>query len=104
MDELARHLGVTEERAREDIEGGSILAVRLDPEGELRVPRVQLEGEGLMTGLRDVLAAMHVRDPWMRLQLLLDEDVIGPLRAGRLNDAIRAVDSYLPRDEGQSGR
>lgn len=104
MCELAKHLGVSEERVRRDIGQGVILAVRKDLGGELRIPRAQLEGKGLMTGLGEVLGAMHVRDPWMRLQLLLDQDVIGPLRAGRIEEAVRAVRSYLPRDEGQRGR
>lgn len=101
MRDLATHLGVSEELVRKEIEKGTILAVCLDPGEELRIPRVQLEGESLMTGLGEVLEAMHVRDPWMRAQLLVDEDVIGPLRAGRIEQAVRAVRSYLPTHEGE---
>lgn len=43
---------------------------------------------------------MHVRAPWMRLQLFLDRDVLGALQDGRVEDAVRAVESYLPRSEG----
>ena len=104
MREVSTQLGVSEELVRSEIERGAILAVCPDPGGELRIPRVQLGGKGLLTGLGEVLEAMHVRDPWMRVQLLLDHDVIGPLRAGRIEDAVRAVRSYLPRDEGEPRR
>lgn len=43
---------------------------------------------------------MHVQDPWMRLQLFCDRDVCGALEDGRVEDAVRAADSYLSRDEG----
>lgn len=42
---------------------------------------------------------MHVEDLWMRIQLALDDDVLGALRDGRVEGAVKAVDGYLPQDE-----
>lgn len=96
---VAELLGLTPEGIRERARQGTLLSVE-GPSGVRRYPRVQFSEAGLVDGLEEVLAAMDCRDPWMRLQLILDRDVLGALQDGRVEDAVRAVASYLPRDEG----
>lgn len=76
-----------------------LLAYR-GPSGELRYPKAQFTEEGIIDGLEKVLDAMHVQDPWMRIQLFCDRDVRGALEDGRVEDAVRSADSYLSRNEG----
>lgn len=93
--EVADLLGLSREAVRKRIERGRLLSYKA-PSGEHRLPRAQFSESGTMEGLETVLEAMHVESPWMRIQLFLDDDVIGSLRDGRVDDAVRAVNSYLP--------
>lgn len=95
---VAKLLGITREAVQDRVDRGALVSY-LTGTGERRYPRVQFTGEGTIEGLEDVLDAMHVSHPWMRMQLLVDDDVLDALRDGRIEDAIRAVDSYLPRNE-----
>lgn len=90
-------LGISPEAVRERARQGRLVFYR-NSAGELRFPRAQFSEDGVLEGLEDVLQAMHVTAPWMRLQLLFDDDVIGALRDGRVGDAVRAAGSYLTRD------
>ncbi|MFP4074648.1 MAG: hypothetical protein ACLFVZ_11490, partial [Actinomycetota bacterium] len=97
--EAAELLGTTAGAVRKRIQRGTLLSY-LTASGEHRLPNAQFEAGDTIEGLEKVLAAMHVEDSWMRIQLFLDDDVIGALRDGRIEDAVRAVRTYLPRDEG----
>lgn len=76
-----------------------LLSIR-DPVFGLRLPRGQFAGGKVVPGMEQVLAAMHVQDDWMRLQLLFDEDVWGALESGHIDEAVQLVRAYLPTDEG----
>lgn len=94
---VADHLGLSPGEVRRRVRRGELLALR-DDEDVLRFPRVQFDESGTIDGLSLVLQAMHVTDPWMRLQLLLGDDVHRALKDGRVEDAVRSVGSYLPAD------
>lgn len=103
--EAAEHLGISPEAVRKRLQRGRLLSFR-NVSGEHRLPIAQFAGDhpgGTLAGLESVLDAMHVEDPWMRLQLFLDEDVLGALQEGRVADAVRAVRNYLPADEDVEG-
>lgn len=95
--EAAELLGVSRSAVRDRIEARALISIR-DSSGHHFLPRAQFTEAGTLSGLEEVLDAMHVSAPWMRLQLFLDRDVLGALEEGRLDDAIRAVGSYLPRE------
>ena len=97
--EAARRLGVPVSEIQRRVANGEIIAVP-GAEGGPALPAVQFEDEAVREALPRILDAMHVTDPWMRLQLLLDRDVIGAVRLGRPDDAVRAVQSYLAPEDG----
>lgn len=97
-EEAAEVLGTTVAEIRARIREGTLLAYPT-ADGD-RLPRIQFAGGDVLPGLEEVLAAMWVEDSWMRFQLFLDADVLGALREGRIQDAVHAVRSYLPRDQG----
>ena len=100
--EAAEYLGTSSEAVRKRLERGRLLGYRT-PSGERRLPAAQFSGTGpgTLSGLEEVLEAMHVDDDWMRIQLFLDDDVLGALRSGDIAAAREAADRYLPEDEGQ---
>lgn len=95
---VARRLEVSEEKVQGRARRGELLFYR--DAGRRRYPNAQFSGGDVLPGLEEVLDAMHVRDPWMRIQLFLDDDVQGALNEGRVDDAVRAVDSYLAPEGG----
>lgn len=97
--DAAEILGISPSAVRKRIERGQLLSIP-SASGEHRLPRVQFRDGTALAGVEAVLMAMHIEDPWMRTQLFLDPDVIGALRDGRVEDAVRAVRGYLPGDEG----
>ena len=99
VDEAARLTGRSEEGVRAMIARGELLSIRGPAQG-LRLPQVQFSGREVVPGLERVLNAMHVTDDWMRVQLLVDDDVRSALESGRIDDAVRIVRAYLPSDEG----
>lgn len=96
--QAAELLGITPEAVRKRVQRGSLLSYQT-PSGEHRLPRAQFTSSGVIEGLSEVLQAMHVREPWMKIQLFLDRDVVGALEDGRVDDAVRAAASYLVMDE-----
>lgn len=52
---------------------------------------------GTLPGLERVLDAMNITWSWGSVQLFLDDDVLEALLEGRVEDAVRAAASYLPR-------
>lgn len=101
--DAAEILGISPSAVRKRIERGRLLSIP-SASGEHRLPRVQFRDGTALAGVEAVLMAMHIEDPWMRTQLFLDPDVIGALRDGRVEDAVRAVRGYLPRDEGMPAK
>lgn len=97
VEEAAQLLGATTVEVRARIRRGMLVAYPTSVGDYL--PRAQFAGDDVLPGLEEVLAAMHLQDPWMRFQLLLDNDVIGVLRDGRIQDAVRAVRTYLPDEQ-----
>lgn len=95
--EAARRLGITPGAVRARIRRGQLLAIR-SARRAWQLPCAQFDEDGTIEGLGAVLAAMYVVDPWMRLQLFTDSDVLGALRDGRVQDATLAAESYLPYD------
>jgi hypothetical protein len=63
-------------------------------------PGWQFTGTGLLPGLDDVLRAMTVSDPWMRLQFFMGHDAdldarpLDLLRAGKIREAIGAAGRF----------
>lgn len=98
--DAAEILSISQSAVRKRIERGNLLSIP-SASGEHRLPRVQFLNGGVLEGLEEVLGAMHMEDPWMRTQLFLDPDVLGALREGKVEDAVAAVRTYLPRDEGR---
>lgn len=92
--EVAELLGLSCEAVRKRIERGELLSYKT-PSGKHRLPRAQFSESPPLDGLERVLKAMHV----VQIQLLLDDDVIRALQDGRIEDAVRAVEGYLPHDE-----
>jgi len=101
--DAAEILGISPSAVRKRIERGQLLSIP-SASGEHRLPRVQFRDGTALAGVEAVLMAMHIEDPWMRTQLFLEPDVIGSLRDGRVEDAVRAVRGYLPRDEGMPAK
>lgn len=93
--EVAELLGVTADEVRRRLREGRLLAYE-SPFGEYRFPRAQFTATGILSGIEEVLAAMNIDAAWMRIQLFMDDDVVGALRAGRIEDAVLAAGSYLP--------
>lgn len=100
-EEVAELLGVVADEVMGRLREGRLLAVA-DQSGHPRFPRAQFTDDGVLPGIEQVLAAMNVDAAWMRLQLFMDDDVVGALRDGCTNDAVLAVSSYLP-DERRRG-
>lgn len=96
--EVADLLSTTPAAIRKRIQRKTLLSYRT-PSGEHRLPRAQFADGRPIEGLDKVLQAMHVEDGWMRVQLFMDDDVIGALKEGRVEDAVRAVRSYLAPEE-----
>jgi hypothetical protein len=96
--EVAELLGVTADEVQGRLREGRLLGYE-SPSGEYRFPRAQFTWAGILPGLEDVLAAMNIDAAWMRIQLFMDDDVVGALRAGRIEDAALTVASYLPEHE-----
>jgi hypothetical protein len=96
--EVANLLGTTADEVRRRLEAGRLLAYQT-VSGEYRFPRVQFTDNGVLPGLEQVLDAMNIDAAWMRVQLLMDHDVIGALRDGRVEEAVLAASSYLPGEE-----
>lgn len=88
--------GTTEEDVRGRVSAGRPIALEAE-DGTLQVPSVQFVAGSVIRGLEEVLAAMNVHSPWVRLQLLVDDDVLGALREGKIDEAVMAARSYLAR-------
>ncbi|MGE0715768.1 MAG: hypothetical protein AB7P02_10015 [Alphaproteobacteria bacterium] len=87
--ELARHLGITTQGLGKKRDRGQVFWL---PMGEGYVyPAFQVDGAGLLPGIRAVLDAFVEADPWMRIQFMLTGD--RRLGGRRPLDALRAGDT-----------
>lgn len=72
VSEVAALLGVSDEAVRKRIRDRQLIAMR---RGRTYVlPAIQIRDEQILPGLPQVLAAMHIDNPWMRLDWLLGTD------------------------------
>jgi hypothetical protein len=71
-------LGMTAEELRRHAEAGDLLAVSFD--GRLLVPAFQLRNSMTVLRVREILAVMPIRSPWMRLEwFVTPDDALGGL-------------------------
>ena len=94
--QLAEHLGISVPGLAKKRDRGQVFWL---PVGDGYVyPAFQVGSDGLLPGVREVLAAMADPDPWVRLNFMLTGDArlggerpIDALRAGRIDAVVRAA-------------
>jgi len=86
-------LNIPEQSIKERHESGEISAVRAGE--DYGCPACQSGPDGMVPGLSDALAAMPMRDDWMRLEwLLVPDDALDgssplqALKAGRIDEVL----------------
>jgi hypothetical protein len=97
--QLAQHLGMTPQGVGRKRERNQLFSL---PIGDGYVyPAFQIGQSGLLPGIRDVLVAFQVTDPWMRVSFMLTGDhrlgsrrPIDVLREGMIKDVVRAAAGY----------
>jgi len=97
--ELARHLGITPQGLGKKRGKGQVFWLEV---GEGCVyPAFQVGPDGLLHGVREVLAAFQQGDPWARVNFMLTGDVrlggqrpLDVLRAGDIAAVVRAARGY----------
>lgn len=97
--QLADHLGITPQGLGRKRERNQVFW--LDIGDGYVYPAFQIDGSGLLNGIREVLDAFSVDDPWMRVHFMLTGDArlggnrpIDLLRAGRIDDVVTAATAY----------
>jgi hypothetical protein len=97
--QLAHHLGITPQGVGRKRERNQVFWV--DVGDGYVYPAFQIGASGLLAGVREVLAAFRVSDPWMRVNFMLtgdrrldDRRPIDVLRAGAIADVVRAAAAY----------
>ena len=97
--QLAQHLGITPQGVGRKRERNQVFWLEV---GDGFVyPAFQVGKSGLLPGIRDVLDAFRVPDPWMRVSFMLtgdrrlgDRRPIDVLRQGMNTDVVRAAAAY----------
>lgn len=97
--QLAAHLGITPQGLGRKRERGQVFW--LDVGDGYVYPAFQVGGNGLLPGIREVLAAFSIDDPWMRVNFMLTGDQrlggrrpVDLLREGRIDDVVTAARGY----------
>lgn len=97
--QLADHLGITPQGLGRKRERNQVFW--LDVGDGYVYPAFQVGSSGLLPGIRDVLDAFTVDDPWMRVNFMLTGDVrlgnkrpIDLLRDGKIDDVVTAASAY----------
>lgn len=97
--QLAEHLGITVQGLNKRRERGQVFWLEVG-DGFI-YPAFQVGETGLMAGMRQVLGAFSVRDPWMRVNFMLTGDrrlggkrPLDLLRAGVIESVARAAAAY----------
>lgn len=73
LDEVAALLGISRRAVAGRVRDDSLLAVP-GPGKQRRYPAIQFTASGVPEGLRDVLKALPSRDPWYRLNWLVNPE------------------------------
>jgi hypothetical protein len=97
--QLADHLGITPQGLGRKRERNQVFWLGI---GDGYVyPAFQIGRNGLLRGIREVLDAFTVDDPWMRVNFMLTGDArlggrrpINLLRAGKIDDVVKAALAY----------
>lgn len=97
--QLAEHLGVTPQGLGRKRERNQVFW--LDVGDGYVYPAFQIGKNGLLPGVREVLGAFTVDDPWMRVNFMLTGDQrlgnkrpIDELRKGKIDDVVMAAAAY----------
>lgn len=97
--QLAEHLGVTPQDLGRKRERNQVFW--LDVGDGYVYPAFQIGKNGLLPGIREVLDAFTVDDPWMRVNFMLTGDQrlgskrpIDLLRKGKIDDIVTAAAAY----------
>ena len=97
--QLADHLGITPQGLGRKRERNQVFW--LDIGDGYVYPAFQIGGSGLLPGIRDVLDAFTVDDPWMRVNFMLTGDArlggdrpLDRLRRGDIDDVVTAAAAY----------
>lgn len=97
--QLATHLGITPQGLGKKRERDQVFW--LDVGDGYVYPAFQIGKSGLLPGVREVLDAFTVDDPWMRVNFMLSGDArlngqrpIDLLRAGLIDEVVRAAAAY----------
>jgi len=73
LDDVMRLLRVSRQAIDKKVKADALLAVP-GPGNERRYPACQFRSDGVVPGLREVLQALPSRDPWFRLNFLVNPD------------------------------
>lgn len=97
--QLAEHLGITPQGLGRKRERNQVFW--LDVGDGYVYPAFQIGKNGLLPGIREVLDAFTVDDPWMRVNFMLTGDQrlggkrpIDQLRKGKIDDVVTAAAAY----------
>ncbi len=97
--QLADHLGITPRSLGRKRERNHVFW--LDVGAGCVYPAFQIGKNGLLRGIREVLGALTVDDPWMRVNFMLTGDArlggarpIDFLRKGKIDDVVMAAAAY----------
>jgi hypothetical protein len=97
--QLAAHLGITPQGLGRKRERNQVFW--LDVGDGYVYPAFQIGKNGLLTGIREVIDAFTIEDPWMRVNFMLTGDhrlggkrPIDLLRKGKTNDVVIAASAY----------
>lgn len=97
--QLAEHLGITPQGLGRKRERNQVFW--LDVGDGYVYPAFQIGKNGLLPGIREVLGAFTVDDPWMRVNFMLTGDQrlgnkrpIDELRKGKIDDVVMAAAAY----------
>jgi hypothetical protein len=99
VEEVVKHLAISRAAVDKRRKSGSLLGIQ-DGSRAVRYPSWQFAASGVLAGLPDVLGAIGVDDPWMRLQFFLSPDgdlkatPLEALRAGRIEEVVNAAAKY----------
>lgn len=94
--ETATALGITSQAVRKRITAGQLIAMK--HQGGYKIPAIQIADGRLLPGLPDVLGALSIDSPWMRLDWLMSDEPrlenrtpLAALRAGAPAETIQAA-------------
>lgn len=97
--QLARHLAITQQGLGKKRDKRHVFW--LEAGDGYVYPAFQIGPDGLLPGIREVLDAFAVDDPWMRVHFMLTGDFrlggarpIDALREGRIDDVVKAAAAY----------